>query len=43
MSVSVSVALLFSAFGSVTPAGSVTVAVLDRLPVADEAIVADTV
>ena len=41
--VSVSVALLFPGVGSVTPAGAVTVAVFDKLPVADEAMLADTV
>ena len=43
VSVSVSVALLFPGVGSVTPAGSVTVAVLDRFPVAEALMVADTV
>ena len=43
VSVSVSVALLFAVFGSVTPPGAVTVAVLVRLPVADDWIVAFTV
>jgi hypothetical protein len=35
--VSVSVALLLPGVGSVVPAGALTVAVLTRLPVADEA------
>ena len=43
VSVSVSVALLFPGVGSVTPPGAVTVAVFDRLPVADDATVAFTV
>jgi len=40
---SVSVAVLLAGTGSVAPAGAVTVAVLTRLPVADDAIVAVTV
>ena len=40
---SVSVAELLAGFGSVTPAGAVTVAVFDRLPVAPAAIAALTV
>src|SRR5258705_161556 len=43
VSVSVSVALLFPGVGSVTPPGSVTVAVLVRFPIADALIVAFTV
>jgi hypothetical protein len=42
-SVSLSVALLLPATGSVVPPGAVTVAVLLRVPVAPEAIVALTV
>src|SRR5262245_33637559 len=41
--VSVSVAELFPGTGSVAPAGTATVAVFDRLPVADALIVAVTV
>ena len=43
VSVSVSVAELLPGFGSLTPAGAVTVAVFDRLPVAPAAIAALTV
>ena len=43
VSVSVSVALLLAWFGSVTPDGSVTVAVFASSPVADDAMVALTV
>ena len=43
VSVSVSVALLLPGVGSVTPPGAVTVAVFDRLPVAEAAMVAFTV
>jgi hypothetical protein len=41
--VSVSVAELLAGFGSVTPPGGLTVAVLDSVPVADGVSVADAV
>ena len=43
VSVSVSVAELLPGFGSVTPDGDITLAVLDRVPEAFELIVAATV